>query len=586
MANDMHRGAKIGTRVSMLVSQAVVATHKALLGTKHKLAMLVFRAISDEISEEVHVTLGPIYRALAEQCEVDSPLKPMLEFMATQHGQLQAVVGMSLNASGLLWSISQIMNNELAKLVYFTVSSNPHLIPDPATIAQLAAGGRIDNTNAVGGFAANGYDAGWANAVIDLQRSYPSVDQATDMFRRNLIDGPVWREYLTKNGIPESVLGAFAGLVDQPLSPADAALATLRGSLTQAQGEAIAKLSGVSTESFNTLIGNTGEPPGLMQLLEAFRRNFIDQATLQKGIKESRVRDEWIPVVEKLRYAPMSVSDAVNAFVQNHIQHPELSTIASDNGLEPGQVDILALTAGEPLSRTEASELVNRGLMTEDEFVQDLKESRLKDKYIAQAYALRRKLLEPRMLSSAVQTGATDQAYAIKVAMEYGYSQEDAQILVREGSLRKLQTYRDRVMSALESLVVDQIMSPEQAAPIAKALGFSTDETTFILEAVQFHAESRLVSQAVTAIRSKYVGHHIQHGDASNFLDALGIPSEQRDQLLKLWDIEASAATTVLTEAQIVKAFTLQLITQDDAMTRLQEKGYSATDANLLINGA
>lgn len=586
MADNMQRGAKIGVRVSMLVSQAVVATHKKLIGTKHKLAMMVFRSMSDEISHEVDQTIGPVLSLIAETLPEDSELRGLLEFMVGGHGQLKAIAGSAITATGILGSVATIVNNAVAPGVYAVVGADPRQLPDLGTFAQMGATGIVSEALAQKGMAQQGIPGDWSSSMIDLARQYPAAADAITMFQRNLIDGPQFVEYLTRNGIPSDAIDAFSGLVVQPISPADAALATLRGNMTQAQGETVAKLWGVSASDFNILIGNTGEPPGLMQLLEAYRRNFIDKATLEKGIRESRVRDEWIQTVEQLRYAPMSVADAVNAFVQNHISHPELSTIASDNGLEPGQVDILALTAGEPLSRTEAADLYNRGLMTEADFIQDLRESRVKDKYIPFAFELRRRLLEPRMLSSAVQVGATDEAYAIKVAMEYGYNQQDAEVLVKEGSLRKLQTYRDRVMSALETLVTDQIMSPDQAAPIAKSLGYSDNEVTFILESVQFHAESRLVSQAVTAIRSKYVGHHITHNDASGYLDALGVPSEQRDQLLKLWDIEASAATEVLTEAQIVKAFTLTLITEDDAMARLQAKGYNATDAGLLLNGA
>jgi len=48
-----HSGAKVGTKVSVLVSRAVVHTHAKLVGTKHRLALLIFHSISNIISEEV-----------------------------------------------------------------------------------------------------------------------------------------------------------------------------------------------------------------------------------------------------------------------------------------------------------------------------------------------------------------------------------------------------------------------------------------------------------------------------------------------------------------------------------------------------
>ena len=583
---DAHRGAKVGTRVAMLVSHAIVATHKALLGTKHKLAMAVFRSISDEISKEVDDTLGAVLRELAQRHGDDKTGSELLAFMATQHGQLKALLGQGLAQQGLLWPISQILNNALAPAVYDTLRHSAQSLPDASTIAQIAAQGTEPFGAAENDIAAWGFSAGWAQSMIAAAQSWPTYDLINTMRNRGFIDDTVARTLLKRSAMPDQVIDQVLATRFQPLSPADAALAVLRSDITEAQGTQIAELWGVQPDDFRLLIGNTGEPLALMQLLEAFRRGFIDQARLDRGILQSRVRNEWIDVATKLRYAPMSVADAINAWVQNHISEQDADRITQENGLEPGMFKILYETAGEPLSRGEANELYNRGEMTEAEVIQDLRESRLKDKYIPHALLLRRRLLEPRMLSSAVQVGAVSHDYAIKVAMMYGYDQTDAEILVREGSLRKLQTYRDRVVSAVESAVVDNIMSPEQAVPIVKDLGYSEQEATFVAEATRFHQDAHLVTSAVSAIRSKYIGRHIKIQEASGFLDALGIPAAQRDHLLSLWQVEHAAAVKQLTEAQVIKALGLQLITQPEAQARLEAMGYNATDAELLIKGA
>src|SRR5215831_19116082 len=113
-----HGGAKLGARISVVVSQAIVSTHAKMAAMKHRLAMAVFHSISDMISDEVHQTLQPVLSHLHDKYPEDGSLKPMLDFMAHKKGQLQALAGSSALSQGLLWPISAIVNNELAPVVY------------------------------------------------------------------------------------------------------------------------------------------------------------------------------------------------------------------------------------------------------------------------------------------------------------------------------------------------------------------------------------------------------------------------------------------------------------------------------------
>jgi hypothetical protein len=567
----------------MLTSQAMVHTHKALLGTKHKLAMIIFHAISDEISDEVDEIHNPIYRELMDAYGTEGPAFDVLKFMATRSGQLKALTGTVVSAGGLLWALSQIMNNELAAPVYNIVSRNPHLLPDPGTVAQMSAAGLIPDDLMVSAAGSQGLDQGWATNLVQLALNYPGMPDLLDMLRRGVINEQELKDWAQLDSIPPTIVQAFLQTKDLPLSPADVALAVLRGNMTIADGAAIAAQSGVSAADFNTLITNTGEPPGSEQLDEALRRGFIDQPTYEKGIRESRIRDEWIPTMLALISEPMSVSDAVNAAVQNQLDDATAQSIAVQNGLEADHFPILLNTAGEPLSRGEMLELYNRGEVSQDQVLQAMRESRLKNKYNDLAFALHARLPEPRMLSEAVQFGAISEADAIKYAMDYGYSADVAKVIVGEGNNRRLQTYIDRVASSVETMYENNIINEATAEGFLGELNYSADQSKFILEAVVFRQQEKIVAQGVAAIRSRYIAHHIDQGTASGYLDSLGIPSGQRDQLLQVWGIEESANVRTLTEAQVVKAFDDNVIAQDDAMSRLEAMGYNATDAAILL---
>jgi hypothetical protein len=579
-------GAKLGPRIAMLVSQAIIYTHARLVGLKHKVAMLIFHAISDEISEEVDITLGPILQKLHDATPVDHPVYPAVHFLHTATGQLKAMAGTGLQISGLLGAISTIINNELAPSVYGIVSTNPHLLPDPSTVMQMAAASLIPPNEAIAAAAAQGFDAGWANNMLMLTKTWPDVSTALELLRRSVITADTFALWAGLNGVDEAIVGLLLTLQTNPISAADAALAVLRGNITSAQAEQIATENGITADSFQILINNTGEPPGLQQLLEAYRRGFIDKATLEQGIRDSRYRDQWIPMLEQLRYEPMTTADAVNATVQDQLDLATAEKYADQNGLQPGDFQILLNTAGEPLARTELEQLFNRGLIDQATVEQGLRESRLKNKYVADAFRLHEKVLPVNTLQRALRYGGVTHADAIRIAMESGYSETDATTVVNSGSLERTQVYKDRVVESIIGMYEGNLMLESDALSMIQGLGYTSDETSFIIKSSEFKRTAHITEQVVSAIHSKYVAHHIDETTASGFLDAVGVPSAQRDQLIALWKIQTEAYTRTLTEAQVIKALTNSLITSDDATARLEAMGYNSVDAGLLIGGA
>lgn len=579
-------GGKLGPKLVRLISQTVIATKRGLgpheAAVRSKATQDVIDAAGREIAE--HYT--PLIRMMLDSSDVSvSPeIRAFLEDAISGEHQLKAIGGLIMGPFGS--TIGTFISNLTAPVLYEAIRTMPQLNMDVQSAVSAAASRVMTDADAANRVSEQGINNSQYAVLKELASSYPGIPDALDMLRRGLITNNTFDVILERNAVPDAFINVWAEMRRVLLSPADAALAVLRGNISQAQGAAIAAEWGVDAGDFQIVIDNTGEPPGAEQLAEALRRGFIDEATFARGIRESRIRDEWIPTMLALRYVPMSVADAVNAVVQNYLSLDQARTIANANGLEAGAVDILAQTAGEPLSRTEMEELYNRGLATESEVLQALRESRLKNKYGPQAFQLHTRLLEPRMLSSAVTVGALTHEQAIQRALEYGYSQADAAVLVNEGSANKLLTYKTRVISAAESLYEENAITAEGFLNVAKGMGFDETEANFVVQSAEFRRQSKVLTTVIAAIRSKYVAHHITKGEASGLLDATGVQANQRDFLLNYWDIELAANVRMLTEAQIVKAQKNGLITPENALDRLLGLGYVAGDAALLLEGA
>lgn len=579
-------GTKLGPKLVHLISQTIVATKVKLLNTDHKVRVMAAQEIIDRAGREIADLYRPVWDEAFAEADIPETYRVHIEKIMSGRHQWQAIAGIAFGASGAPNALSTIIGNYLAPGVRNAVSRDPQLAPAPEIMAQFAARQLWPLSKVTDLSRGAGYSDDITTALVDLVSAWPDITTTLELFRRNLITPLEAETYLQRNGLPPQAMSQILALRDQILSPADLADMVVRGIKTEGDATHIAAESGIPASDFHDMTLLTGEPPGLQQLLEGYRRGFIGRAELERGIRQSRYRDEWIPLLEQLRYVPISVADAVNAVVQNHIPPAEAASIADQNGLEPGSINILIETAGEPLSRTEMSELVNRGEATEAEFVQAMRESRVKDKYIPLAFALRRRIPPAREISTALSHGAIDQATAIRKIMDYGYSEQDAEIIVKSAAHLKVAAHKANITSAVLAAYEEFLIPRAEALDLIKQMNYDDKEAEFILEGADFRQSAKIVNQAVTSVRSHYVSRRIDRQTASGELDALGLPSANRDYLLQIWDLERSVNVKVLSEAEIVKAVKKSLITPDDGLARLQNLGYSADDATLLLEGA
>lgn len=586
-SNDPSKiGAKLGPKLVHLISQAIVTTKKGLLHTEHQARVLSMQEIIDRAGREVADLYRPLWEADLKSQDMPDHVRAHLEKIISGRHQWQAIAGIAFGASGAANAFSQILSNYLADSVRSVVGKDPLLVPPPETLAELGAKGFMDLQTVFSLSGGQGYSETITAELIAAAKAYPDVTTMLEMLRRNLISVNDAQVFLNHAGIPVELHGQFLALKDIVISPADLADMVVRGIKSHGDAAQAAAQSGVNASDFDALVLDTGEPLGLQQMLEAYRRGFINQARLVHGIRQSRIRDEWVDVAEALRFEPMSVADAVNAVVQNHMDQGTGNRIAEENGLAPGNFDILYETAGEPLSRTELEDLYNRGLVTEAEVKQGLRESRLKNKYVDAAFALHRRVIPVRSLHEALRLGSITHDDAVKIAMEDGYTQHDAEILVSTGASHKIETYKNRVVSAIESMYEDNAISQVEAEDMISGLGFSATEAKFIIQSADFRRSARFASQVTTFVRGRYVGRRIDRTTASNDLDRFGIPAPQRDNLLALWELEREANVRVLSEAEVLKAVKKSLITPEDGLARLLALGYSQDDATLLLEGA
>lgn len=576
-------GARLGTRIAILVQQAMQAH---LLESGHHRAMLHAEGLNEfhrQMGAELRPTLSPFLAQYLAELPADDPARVWLQFLIDAPGEAGVMQGILAGGQAAAQGIGSGIAALFATTNQLIMSGLQTAVLDPGTLAGLVAGGFLDHATAQGEAHRSNLNNTRFDQLVAAAQRHVSPPEAIEALRRGVIAEHDFEVLLGMGGVHGTDLGIYRALAHQLLAPADLALMVLKGILSEGDAATIAAGSGVSASDFSRLILATGEPPGIMELLEAYRRGFIPQSQLEHGIRQSRVRDEWIPTLEKLRYQPMSTSDAVRAVVQNHLQLADARKIADENGLTPGAMDILVQVEGNPLAPGQFYELWNRGIIGQAEVEQGLRESHLKNKYIPAALHLRERLPEGRQITTMLNHGALTSEQAHRLLLDHGYSAEVIAALIKSGTSGKTGAHKQLASTQITTLYEDQAIDEPTAAKMLGALGYAASEVEWILRLADLRVEHAYLNAAVAHVRQAMVSRHITAQVATGRLDALGLRAQHRDQLIHLWSLEVESTVKVLTPAQILKAHKTQAISDQDALDRLTREGYSTADAELLI---
>lgn len=401
----------------------------------------------------------------------------------------------------------------------------------------------------------------------------------------------------------------FQAIPDVPLSPADLATAIVRGFLADSQDTRDqAAQSGVNPDRFATLVQLAGQAIAPQQAAEALRRGIIpedsgsaDKPGFVQAIHQGDLRDMWTDVVRQLALALPSPTNALDALLEGQV--PEALarqlyqawggalTQKLPDGTEVDVFQTMFNTQGSAPTPVEAATMANRGIIPwtgtgpdATTFEQAFLEGPWRNKWLGPYEKLAAYYPPPRTIVAMIREGALSDTYALQLLKEQGLSQQLAEAYFQSASSQKLAGTKAIAQSTIEQLYYDHLISSADATKMLEGLGYSAQDAGFILAIQDLKVQQSSLSSAVSKIRSLYIGFKVDRTAVVNALNALQMPPDRQAGLLNIWDLERAANVQQPTPAEITSAFHYQVIDQAEAMTRLQQRGYTPYDAWLLLS--
>jgi len=368
-----------------------------------------------------------------------------------------------------------------------------------------------------------------------------------------------------------------------PLSPADAADMVERNIIDQQYGRDTAAKSGLDNAAFDLLVLDTGEPPGLEQMLTLWNRKLLDDETLERMIAYSRVRTEWTGYVKDLAHETMSSADAIEAALKGVLPESDAKDLYVMAGGLDDQWDTLLATAGNPIGVEQALTLWNHGLITHDQVEKVILHSRINPAFESMAELLHFKYIPAFQISAMLKEGTVTAQQATEWLLAQGYPADQVAGFVAAGTSTKVATAKALSEAQITEAYDAGFLSVAQADAELQALGYQASETAFILDLYDYKRKLSMAQAAIGQIRKTFLAGRITPEQAGVDLDGLGVDPIAKAAYLQIWEVEAKVELKSLTASEIGNSYKAGGYSDAQALAAVEALGYTALDAQLFL---
>jgi hypothetical protein len=458
-------------------------------------------------------------------------------------------------------------------------ASNAVLPPDVYQLAAGVAQGQIPLAEAQAWANQQGISNGAFAALVNAANTGPALGYAYQAWRRGALSDAEFQTALTRQAIEPQWFNALEALKTDRLDLGAIATAVHRG-IMQDSGllvtpvpsgsgnvpripvsplDTIAEFAaqGIDPERARILVADTGLPLSLGEMLQLYNRGAVTATDVQVSIAESNVRNEYMDVALQLARRLLTPHEYAESELRGINTRAEAQAGANLSGLTDADYVTLFELLGRPLNVHE----VTTGLARGGTFGGDYS-------------------TVPQPYQDAIRRSAIRPEYA-DLAYHNRYTYPSAFVL------RSLAQAGDLGGEAQVAKVLEEIgWNPTFATQVATAWTSGGTGTA----ASDPHV-SKAQTQVWTATHKAYVDSLISDATATTALESAGVAAASVPAVLALWRAERALIRSSLSAAQIKKAWTEQIPdpalgrpwTEAEAVTRLQELGYTPDDAQILL---
>ncbi len=216
--------------------------------------------------------------------------------------------------------------------------------------------------------------------LAEAQGEPPGPDQLVEAFRRGFIDQARLTRGIRQSRVRDEWIDVEVLLGHQPMDTSNAVNAVVQGHLTSDQGKRVAELNGLEPQYWDVMVETAGEPIARGEALELLNRGELSQAQVEQAIRESHVKDKYIPEILKLRRRLPPERTVITMLAHGAIDKPAALKLLLQLGFDQPTAEAIVkagtaqrTTSSRHLAAGTIGELYADGAMTEEEALGHLK---------------------------------------------------------------------------------------------------------------------------------------------------------------------------------------------------------------------
>lgn len=333
------------------------------------------------------------------------------------------------------------------------------------------------------------------------------------------------------------------------------------------------------------------------------RQHVISDDKLQEVLENSGFSNEWITAIKALESAPLPVGDIQALYQQGLIQDTDLDELLvplafSDKNRE--LVKQLYITKAETASgaeiRTVWRTLFRNGQVSEQEYRDKLASVNFPQRLIDDDVQAVKDELSYGWKLQSIAVIKSDYLHhpgtgpqAVSKLQGIGYSHDDAQAMVASWTAPPIRREHGLTESQTLKYLLAGILDQNQARTNLLAAGVDPTTVQFLLNHPTVVSQAKPVRLTPALVTQAFVNGYITQDQYYAKLQDVGLKGDVLDYTYRngIWKYNhhhvPQSGTATLDKGEIREAYKFGLIDEQEAMTRLGNLGYGATDALLLL---
>lgn len=423
-----------------------------------------------------------------------------------------------------------------------------------------------------------------------------------------------------------------------PVAPPDAVLlaqGVAQGQIDADTARTWASYNGFGDQQFDAMVAVFDSGPGVAQAFELWRRGQINEAGFRRAARREGLEQEWIDALVPLKRRLLSPAELANAVVQGFRSLDDAADDAALHGIERADFQTMVDVTGLPPGPETLQEWTRRGIITQAELAQGVREGHIKTKYVdeyleslkrvlsAPEYAslhLRGWITEAQMNAGGALTGFDAEAMRL-LYLNRGRPATTRQVHIgwaRGGRLEGAGSEREAFEKAVaqsnvrteytELLWAQRYTYP--SAFVIRALAsdgtFDRDTTEKVLIESGWNPDyaalaadkwagataagptakwaDRAASRVFTEAWNDYLDGNADEDALRALLAAVGAGAAEQDSIVQLADAVLANTIRDLTQAQILKLYKKSVWTREKAQAALEGANMTSQDASDLLD--